>query len=123
MISNIRVSSHNEDALVIKMKEYIQEHYSEDITLEDIADKVFLNSVYLSKYFKKHVGETFTDYLLSVRIVNAIKLLKEGKYKVYEISEMVGYKSSRFFSKQFKNYTGYTPKAYLKNIWNKDIFG
>lgn len=64
-----------------------------------------------------------SDYFLSIRIVNAIKLLKEGKYKVYEISEMVGYKSSRFFSKQFKNYTGYTPKAYLKNIWNKDIFG
>ncbi len=123
MVSDIRDANKNEDALVIKIKEYIQENYADDITLEDIADNVFLNSVYLSKYFKKHVGETFTDYLLGVRIVNAIKLLKEGKYKVYEISEMVGYKSSRFFSKQFKNYTGYTPKAYLKNIWNKDIFG
>ena len=43
-----------------------------------------------------------SDYFLSIRIVNAIKLLKEGKYKVYEISEIVGYKSSRFFRSSLK---------------------
>lgn len=121
IVEDIKHTEENNNDLITKIKEYVQKNYAGDITLDDVAGQVFLNSVYLSRYFKQHTGETFSDYLISIRIVNSIKLLKSGRYKIYEIAQMVGYGSSRYFSKLFKNYTGYTPKAYLKHIWNTDI--
>lgn len=112
-------NKHNADAeLIKKIKEYIHENYYNDITLEDVSKKVYLNYVYLSRYFKQQTGERFTEYLAQVRIVNAINLLKENKYKIYEIAKMVGYKSTRYFSKQFMAFTGYMPKKYLTEIWD-----
>lgn len=108
----------SENEIINKIKEYVQANFNKDISLESVADKVYLHSVYMSRFFKQHTGENFSDYLLSVRMANAISLLKENKYKVFEISEMVGYKSAKYFSKQFKNYTGYTPKQYCRITWN-----
>lgn len=122
LAEDVHAANGNGNVLIAKIKEYIHENYANDITLDEVAGQVFLNSVYLSRFFKQHVGESFRDYLLSVRIVNSIKLLESGKYKVYEIAKMVGYESSRYFSKQFKNYTGYTPKAYFRNIWKRDMY-
>lgn len=108
----------NENEIINKIKEYIKANFNKDISLESVADKVYLHSVYMSRFFKQHTGESFSDYLLNVRMANAISLLKENKYKIFEISEMVGYKSAKYFSKQFKNYTGYTPKQYCRITWN-----
>ncbi|QGQ95146.1 response regulator [Paenibacillus psychroresistens] len=110
--------------LIEKAKQYIKEHFNKNISLETVADIVFLNSVYFSRLFKQHTGKNFIDYLTALRINLAIELLKEGRYKIYEISERVGYTSSKYFSRIFKQTTGKTPKeftlAYLLNNNHKD---
>lgn len=104
------------DDVIRTVKEYIEQNYARDISMEDMAERVFFSPVYFSRFFKQHTGENFTDYLIKVRMKYACILLKENKYKVYEISEKVGYKTCRYFIKLFKQYTGYTPKDYQKNI-------
>ena len=111
----------NEDKIITQIKDYVHSFYAMDISLETAAASVYLHPVYLSRFFKQHVGENFSDYLYTVRMTKAITLLKSNKYKVYEVSEKVGYKSSKYFSRQFKNYTGYTPKNYCRIMWNLNV--
>lgn len=105
-----------QEAIVASAKKFIEENYYSDISLEDISNFVFLSSAYLSKIFKKLTGKTFKEYLISLRISKSIELLREGKYKVREISEKVGYNDSKYFSKQFKNIVGCTPKEFVDSL-------
>ncbi len=102
--------------LVEKAKEYILCNYQKDLSLENVADKVFLNPVYLSRMFKQVTGENFTDYLTDVRMQKAIELMAKRMYKMHEIGEKVGYNSNRYFMMVFKKYTGYTPKEYCRKV-------
>ncbi|GKX28196.1 hypothetical protein SH1V18_06760 [Vallitalea longa] len=102
------------EKVIEKAIAYIDEKFYIDISLEDVANHVFLNSVYFCRYFKQKTGETFTDYLTKVRMEEAIKLIQKGKYKTYEISSRVGYKSSKYFSRVFKQFTGLSPSEYGK---------
>lgn len=92
--------------------EYINNNLDKDISLSDVSAVVFLSEDYVGKLFKKIVGKSFTEYLLSARMEKAQKLIKTGKYSVNEISEMLGYNNSSYFIKVFSKYTGYTPKKY-----------
>ncbi len=76
---------------------FIDSQYSQAISLEVVSDRYHMNSAYFSRLFKRYVGMTFTDYLISVRMKAAIMLLEEGGYKIYEISQMVGYTSEKYF--------------------------
>ena len=105
-----------EDYTLQKAKAFIRENYMKDISLDDIANVVYLNPVYFSRFFKLSTGMNVTDYLIEVRMKAAISLLKERQYKIYEISERCGYKSSKYFAKAFKQYTGYTPTEYSRLI-------
>lgn len=91
---------------------YIQENYSEDITLHTLADILYLHPIYLSKLFKEKTGENFINYLTRVRIEKAKELLKDPSLKIYDISKLVGYESSKHFSKTFKGLLGITPREY-----------
>jgi len=115
IISFRKLSSVGLESLTIeKAKDYIQSHYMYDLTLEDIAGQVNLSSFYFSKFFKSETGETLTEYITSVRINKAIEMFEARKYKLYEISEMCGYRSRKYFSHAFKQYTGYTPSEYQR---------
>ncbi len=104
---------------VSRVKQYIKENYGKDITLEDIADYLFLNPAYLSRLFKEQTGENFTDYLIHIRMENALEFLKDSRYKVHEVSNMVGYESLRYFYKVFRRCTGQTPTEYRKCLWGE----
>lgn len=101
---------------VQKAKEYIRENFYKDLSLEEVADSVYLSPVYFSRMFKQQTGENFTDYLIKVKMENAILLLKQPENKVYEVSSRVGYKSIKYFYKLFKKYTGFTPTEYRLNL-------
>jgi two-component system response regulator YesN len=94
--------------------EYIEDHFGESITVENIADVVQLNKDYFSHIFKKSIGESFTDYLNKRRIEEAKKLLLQKKYKIYEIADMVGYSDYKYFSKVFKKLVGISPNKFIK---------
>lgn len=98
------------------IKKYIDENYMYDILLEDIAKSVNLSSYYTSKLFKIKTGQGLSDYIIKVRINKAIEFMKTKKYKIYEISEMCGYTSRKYFSHAFKQYTGYTPSEYQRKL-------
>ncbi len=98
------------------IKKFIEENYMYDILLEDIAKYVNLSSYYTSKLFKTKTGQGLSDYIIQVRINKAIELMKSKKYKIYEISEMCGYTSRKYFSHAFKQYTGCTPSEYQRML-------
>jgi two-component system, response regulator YesN len=110
----------NRDEPIDKAKKYIDKHYMEDINLEGLADYVYLSSVYFSRIFKQKTGENFIDYLTKIRMEKAIMMLKEPQNRIYEISTKVGYKTTKYFYKLFKEYTGYTPTEYRFRLFNQE---
>ena len=98
-----------------QIMEYLKSHYQEDISLDLLADRYYLNPSYLSRMFKQCLGTGLTDYLIELRMENAKKLLLTGKYKVYEISQKVGYKSDKYFFRVFKSYTGQSPLEFCRS--------
>lgn len=96
------------------IKRYVQQHYAEDITLDLIAEKVYLTRNYLSQIFKQETGENYNGYLTRIRMEKAKELLLAGNYKVFEIAQIVGYKNNAYFSQLFKKHTGYYPSELNK---------
>lgn len=96
------------------MIEYVHKHYAEDITLERLASQLYISKNYLNQLFKKVTGETFTNYVIRVRIEKAKALLMDGNHLIYEVSEMVGYQNVPYFSTLFKKYCGVSPSEIMK---------
>lgn len=99
---------------VRQAKQYISEHYSEKIVLEDIADIVDLNPVYFSVLFKKETGTNFSTYLVNVRIEKAKEMLCSTNETIAAVGEKVGYRDSRYFSQIFTKMVGVKPVLYRK---------
>jgi two-component system response regulator YesN len=97
-----------------KALEYIDGHFNEDLSIQKVAEEVHLSSNYFSHIFKKYKGQSFTDYLNNIRIQKAKKLLAENLYKIYEISDMVGYSDYKYFSSVFKKIEGISPSEYTE---------
>ncbi|MBP1996519.1 response regulator transcription factor [Paenibacillus eucommiae] len=102
------------DRLILTIKNHIKEHYK-DVELEDISELVHMNPNYISRLFKKKTGQNFSDYLLSIRMEKALELLKDIKYKTYEVSYMLGYSNVKNFTRTFKSYYGKSPREFRIN--------
>lgn len=96
-------------------KEYLELHYAEEISLEDIAEQVNISPQYFSKLIKKNTGFNFIDWLSMLRVKKAKELLTNSNYTVKEVCFMVGYKDPNYFSRIFKKRIGITPSEYIKN--------
>lgn len=105
----------NDDIIIQKAMSYIQAHYAEDLTREDVADAVFLSSAYFSRFFKQKTGLNFIDYLTTVRMQKAAQLLGTHM-KVGDIAKKVGYQSRNRFFINFRQYSGYNPTEYRRQI-------
>lgn len=99
---------------IIKIKSYIQQHYQENITLEDLADYIGMNSSYMSVFFKREIGQNFKSYLTGIRMKEALKLMNSQNLKSYEIAVAVGYRDAKQFRENFKEYYGMSPQKYRK---------
>lgn len=97
--------------LVSAMINYINAHLNENITVEDIADSLYLNHDYAARIFKKYVNTTIKQFVVLQRMTKAKQLLLEGK-SVAETQKILGYNSYEHFFKTFKKVTGMTPKEY-----------
>ncbi|SFF39769.1 two-component system, response regulator YesN [Paenibacillus algorifonticola] len=94
------------------VKDYIENHYMDNITLEGVASKIFMNPYYFSSFFKKHTRMNFKQYLTEVRMKQAVKLLLQTDMMVYQIAEEVGYNNARQFSDMFKKHYGKLPQEF-----------
>lgn len=97
-----------------KAIEYIEEHFCENISLSDVAKRVYLSESYLSRKFKKVKGMGFVEYITKLRMEKAIEDLKNPNIKITELASKLGYPNYRYFSRSFKKYTNYTPSEFIK---------
>ena len=105
------------ETLVQWVESYIDKHYAEDITVEDLSRIFHFNGTYLTRVFKKHKGESPVKYIIGVRMNKAIELMKTQKdMDLKQIAELVGYVDSHYFSRIFKNRTGKTPSEYRSEL-------
>ena len=92
--------------------DYLNNNYSLDISLNDVAKNVNLSYTYLSKVFKDEIGKSFVDYLTELRIEKSMKLLANQNLSIKEICQKIGYNDPNYYSKAFKKVTGMTPTEY-----------
>ena len=106
------IGGYSSESIVDEIVEFMKYHFNEDIKLKNLAPKFGYNSSYLGKIFSKRMGISFNDYLHKMRTEKAKKLLLNKKYKVYEISSLVGYKNVDYFHLKFKQFEDCTPNEY-----------
>lgn len=98
--------------MIVTVIQYIDEHYAEDLSLEKLANVVYVTTGYLSRIFKEETGVGVVDWIHQVRVDRAKLLLDDPQWKTYEISEKVGYNDYKYFSHIFRKTTGMSPREY-----------
>ncbi len=103
------------DNVISRALEYIDKNWNKNISLDDVAQHVFLCPAYFSSYFKRKTGERFIDRLTAIRMKKAAELLTGNeKLSMSEISEKIGYNHIGYFYRKFKSFYGITPTEYKK---------
>ena len=98
--------------VVMQVKDYIDKHYFEDISLNTLSRQFFAGSSYLSKAFKLAVNDNLMLYIAKKRIDRAKEYLRQGELSITEISQLVGYGDYAYFSRVFRKLTGISPREY-----------
>nr|WP_300005945.1 helix-turn-helix domain-containing protein [Tissierella sp.] len=106
-----------------RIVKYLSNNYMNKVSLQDIADKEFLSSQYLSYKIKETFGLGFNEYLNQIRVEESTKLLLDTDLSISEISDEVGFSHVRYFNKHFKLHYNMTPLQYRKknNLGKKDL--
>ena len=108
---------HSQDRIRIKqIQNYIQANYQKQISLNDLADRLYLSNAYLSKYIKKHLGLTFLEYLNNVRLFHAVDELLYTNKSITHIAMDNGFPTSAAFTKIFRDIHGESPSEYRKKM-------
>ena len=104
--------SSNHMPVIEEVQDFVENNLSLDISLQMVADHVYLHPAYLSKIYKGETGEGFSEFLCRKKMEKAADLLKNSKQKIYEISMDLGYKDTSYFIRKFKKHFGITPQEY-----------
>ena len=104
------------DNKISDILKYIKEHYSENISLDNICFLFGTNKTTLCRNFKNECGTTILNYINQLKIKDAKRCLREQKLSITEISENLGFSSIHYFCRLFKKHTGLSPKEYKKTI-------
>lgn len=97
---------------IYQVVQYIHMHYNEDLTLNTLADLVYLNPNYLSNVFSQVTGCTLNKYIKQIRMEKAQELLLHTNMKVTDISQAIGYPNTSYFCKSFQKLFGTTPERF-----------
>lgn len=100
--------------IVREAKQYILSHIYENISMEDMANALFISPGYLSSVFSKYEPIGAANYINKMKVMEAQKLLSSKRIKIYEAAFQLGYENAGYFAKVFKKYTGCTPKEYME---------
>lgn len=98
-----------------RIKQYIEEHLSQEISRKDLADWAGFNQEYLSTLFKKETGDTLSEYIQKRRLGVAKKLLRQTNLPISLISQNCGYETLSYFSSVFRQRMGISPREYRKH--------
>jgi len=100
--------------IIYKAVEYIKRNYSSKITMQEIADYLYISRQYFCRIFKEGTGQTPGAYVTFVRIEESKKILRKSAINIVDIPEAVGFESQSYFTKIFKKETGFTPGQYRR---------
>ena len=109
-------NSQNYSPLISRAIKYIEENYTETITINDLCDSYKINKCYFCNLFKKETGYTFINYLNNYKVEKSKELLKNLSLSLLDVSLAVGYNNQSYYSTIFKKFTGITPLEYRANI-------
>lgn len=107
---------HKTDSVVEQIRQYIDVHYKEEIRRDSLGEIVYLNTDYMSRIFKKEMGVSISSYILQKRVAEAKKLLAQSNLPINTVSIYVGYSNFSYFTKMFKENTGYSPLDYRRKF-------
>lgn len=100
-----------------RIKNYIEHHFAQNISLKSIASQFYINPVYLGQLFKKTYGIFFNDFLLQLRVNEAKRLLRQScSMRIYEIAERVGFSNADYFVTQFEKIEHISPTEYRNKL-------
>ena len=114
-VENVTIS----DAKMQEVCRYIEENFREKISLDELCFLFGTNKTSLCAGFKEAFGDTIINHINKLKIREAKKMLREGKYNLTQISSAVGFSSIHYFSRTFKQYENKSPSAYIKSIKSK----
>lgn len=97
-------------------KEYIRKNCTRELTLKEVAEKVFLSASYFSRIFKQKTGEKFIDYLNRIRIEESMVYLKDLSMDMAQITRIMGFSDQSYYTKVFKKFVGVSPNVYRRNF-------
>jgi AraC family transcriptional regulator, melibiose operon regulatory protein len=97
--------------------EYLDKHYYEELSVEEMARMSSMSYSYFSRFFKRVTGKNFTDYLNYIRVTEAEKLLLTTSMNITEVALSTGFTNSSYFIKQFRHYKGISPKQFKNRIF------
>ena len=111
-----------ESRRVMKVKQYVNDHYSEDLRLESLASLAGMTPQAFSRFFKMRTGRTLSDYIIDIRLGNAARLLVDTTQNVSEICYSCGFNNLSNFNRIFKAKRGYTPRDFRALFKKKRVF-
>lgn len=107
---NITPANHK----IYEIIQFLKANYNRSLSLEDLSNEIFISQYYMTRLFKKTTGFTIFEYIHSLRIIEAQRLLKETSKKVIDVAQIVGFSNISNFGKVFKTLTGISPMNYRK---------
>jgi two-component system response regulator YesN len=104
----------NQGDMLTQVMRFIEGNYQSDISITHIAERLQVTPNYLSALFHRKTGSTFIKYLTRIRLLRAKELLADPELRVQEVAELVGYTSTRHFTKLFTSFFGHYPSEQRK---------
>lgn len=101
--------------IAVRLKDYIKDHLSEKLTVEELAEIVHLHPQYVSRLFKQQTNYSLSEYIISERLEKSKKLLLQTEYTITEIAGHCGFSDSNYFTRVFKKHEGVPPSEFRKN--------
>ncbi|MEE1013587.1 MAG: AraC family transcriptional regulator [Clostridia bacterium] len=109
-------SGGNVECKVQEVMAYLDNHFREEISLAEMAERFYMNPTYLSRIFRRVTGMTYSEYLMQHRLREAVFLLNTTDKKVMEIAVETGFHSDNHFCKMFRKHMGVSPRRFRKGL-------
>lgn len=117
IVGKVRAARFSNGRLIVEgVRQYLDQHYANEISLSLLSEMFHINSAHLSETFKNQVGQNFSDYLVNVRMEKAKEFLKDKQLKIIDVANLVGYSNSGYFSTVFKKHFRQTPVDFRNSL-------
>lgn len=116
-----RLSEEQSTKTITRICNIIRQEYNTPLSIDYLAEKLYLSPSHLRRLFKNKTGLTVLDYIENVRMDMACQLLSQIKYRIHEIGGMIGYENASYFNLVFKKHFNMTPGEYRKSVVDTEV--